>query len=49
MPQRLRLAPDLSAEKLGARYLDCRDATEETHWQVLWPVIQGGGAPTSPK
>lgn len=44
MPQRLRLAPHLSPDELRARYQDCKDPVERSHWQVLWLVSQGRGS-----
>lgn len=40
MPNRLTLTPHLPTEALEQRYRACRDATERSHWHMLWLVDQ---------
>lgn len=46
MPNRLTLVPHLPTAELEQRYRACRDATERSHWHMLWLVSQGRTCPT---
>lgn len=41
MPRRITIQPHLSLEELEARYRGAKDATERTHYQIIWLLAQG--------
>lgn len=41
MPKVLKVATNLTVEELYKRYRSCSEATEKTHWQIIWLKAQG--------
>lgn len=41
MPRRITIKTHLSLEELKARYHQAKDATERTHYQIIWLLAQG--------
>jgi transposase len=41
MPKRITIAPHISLEELEQRYRQSKDATQRSHYQILWLLAQG--------